>query len=117
MRGSRTSALFSRETHKVMYVREIAVSFRVMTIEVSQSEEEEGDRGGFLLFFRRLFPSIPNVAGSHSDNQCRRSPPSLVHLLIQPVGLGDSLGRPFPRKKSSAIAGRDFEKPRLLAFH
>lgn len=50
MRSSRTSALFSRETHKVMYVRQITVSFRVMTIEVSQSEEE--DRGGFLLLLR-----------------------------------------------------------------
>lgn len=58
-----------------MYVREIAVSFRVMTIEVSQSEEEEeeGDRGGFLVSPLRC--ELGRLA-------------FVVDLRIQPVRLG-----------------------------
>lgn len=63
MRSWRTSALLSRETRKVMYVREIAVCSPVMTIEVGQSgggggQGREGGRGTrrVLLFLHLTHP-------------------------------------------------------------
>lgn len=96
MQSSRTSALFSRETHKVMYVREITVSFRVMTIEVSQSEEE--DRGGFLLFLHlHFFPWTCPARTPMINGSARLGPPSTSSQSSR-TGFADGLRRLFPQK-------------------